>query len=140
MANMKVRELKMVSPDQTGHIERNGVKTEPNEESTFKYLIRFGFDIELIRPTKVGRVKSPDSLIMGTPWEVKTPVSANQSTIKNRFRGASKQAAKVVFDLRFIRGDADKVEKQVVALFQASGRVRRMLLIEKCGKLLDFYK
>lgn len=137
---MKTKEIKKVSKNRIGRISKNGVKPEPNEDNTFNYLALYGFDIELIKPTRTKKVKNPDVLIMGAVWEAKTPISSNKNTIKNRFREAADQASKVIFDLRNIRNGADEAEKQIIELFKGNGKVRRMIVIEKSGKLLDFIK
>ena len=137
---MKTKEIKKVSKNRIGRISKNGVKPEPNEDNTFNYLALYGFDIELIKPTRTKKVKNPDVLIMGAVWEAKTPISSNKNTIKNRFREAADQASKVIFDLRNIRNGADEAEKQIIELFKGNGKVRRMIVIEKSGRLLDFIK
>ncbi len=137
---MKVRKLEKVAKEKRGHINKNGIKPEPNEEKTFKYLTLFGFNIELIRPVNAAKVHNPDVLIMGTIWEVKTPTSSKENTIKNRFREASKQSTKIIFDLRLITKNADDAEKQILTLFGKNGRVRRLMLIEHNGELFDYIK
>lgn len=137
---MKIKELQQVSTSRVGYINKNGVKSEPSEEATFSYLTLFGFNIELIKPTSTEKAKNADILIMGSIWEVKTPTSSSRSTIKARFRKASKQATKVIFDLRFVKGDAEKVQKQIIEMFDQGGQVRHLMIIEKSGKLLDFCK
>ena len=125
---MKTKEIKKVSKNRIGRISKNGVKPEPNEDNTFNYLALYGFDIELIKPTRTKKVKNPDVLIMGAVWEAKTPISSNKNTIKNRFREAADQASKVIFDLRNIRNGADEAEKQIIELFKGNGKVRRMIV------------
>ena len=137
---MKINEIKQVPDSKIGKLNKNKVVPKPNEEFTLNYLLLFGFNIELIRPTSTQKVKNPDVLIMGTIWEIKTPTSSSKNTIKNRFREASNQAAKVIFDLRKVKKDADKVEKQLLELFRGNGTVRRMMIIQKSGTLLDFIK
>lgn len=140
MPPMKIRELRKVSESRIGHVNRNGVRSEPNEEKTFSYLTLFGFNIELIKPTRTQRVKNPDVLIMGAVWEVKTPISSNPNTIKNRFREATEQATKIVFDLRNIKRNSDKVKEQIIGLFSGNGKVRHMMIIDNNGELLDIIK
>lgn len=137
---MKIAEIRPAPDDKIGRVKKNGVMTEPHEDSTILYLTQFGFDIELIKPTSTEKANNPDVLIMGTIWEIKGPKSSNETTIKNRFRKASKQSTKIIFDLRGIKGDANKVEKQIIKLLNGNGRVRRMMIIEKSGKLLDIAK
>lgn len=138
--HMKTKELKKVPRNKIGRVNKNGVKSEPGEEKTFEFLALLGFDIELIIPTHAQKIKNPDVLIAGTIWEVKTPTSHNENTIKNRFREAADQATHIVFDLRYVKRDHEKVEKQLIGLFKDKGRVRRMIIIEKSGKTVDFIK
>lgn len=140
MSDVKIRELARACQEKIGHINTNGVKSEPNEIATFRYLTLFGFNIELIKPTSTEKAKNADILIMGSIWEVKTPISSSRSTIKARFRKASKQSTRVIFDLRFVKDDSDKVQKQIVEMFNMGGQVRHLMIIEKDGKLLDFCK
>ncbi|MBQ7040786.1 hypothetical protein IJN73_01825 [Candidatus Saccharibacteria bacterium] len=137
---MQIREIPKAKKNKIGYINKNGVKSEANENETFSYLTLFGMNIELIKPTGIKKAKNPDIFIMGSIWEVKTPISANRNTIKNRFREASRQASKIIFDLRFIKNNADKVEIQLINMFKTGGQVRRMLIIEKSGRLLDVTK
>lgn len=136
---IKIRELSRAKC-KIGYYNTNGVHLEPIEESTFKYLTLFGFNIETIVPTNIKKAHNPDILLSGTICEVKTPNTSNEATIKKRFHKASKQASAVVFDLRFIRKNTDKVEKQVIKLFKGNDGVRRLIIIEKTGKVLDMIK
>ena len=138
--HMKIVELHKVPKNKRGKINKNGIKPEPCEKFTLNYLILFGFNIELIKPVGVKGTNNPDVLIFGTIWEIKTPTSHNKNTIKMRFRHASNQAQKVIFDLRGIEKHADEVEKQIIELFKGDGNVRRMMLIAKSGKIFDISK
>lgn len=137
---MKVKELEKAPKNKIGRVNKNGVKPEPNEENTFDYLTLFGFNIELIKPTRTQKVKNPDILIMGAVWEVKTPISSNNTTIKNRFREAAEQATKIIFDLRNVKKDSNKAEKQIIDLFAGNGQVRHLMIVKKNGRLLDLIK
>lgn len=137
---MKITILQKVPRNKVGKINKNGVVPKPNEEFTFKYLILYGFNIEIIRPSSTEKMKNPDILIMGTIWEVKTPISNKKNTIRNRFREASDQADKIIFDLRKIKTNVDDVEKWLIGMFEKRGRVRRMIIIEKSGRTIDVNK
>ena len=137
---VKIKILNRVADSKIGFLRKNGVKPGPNEESTFNYLTLFGFNVELIQPSNTKKVRNPDIFIAGTIWEVKTPVSSNRNTIKKRFREASKQSIRVVFDLRYIKNGADRAKKQIIEMFKDGGRVRSLMIIRKDGELLDFRK
>ncbi|MBQ6149786.1 hypothetical protein IJI86_02315 [Candidatus Saccharibacteria bacterium] len=137
---MKITVIDKVSKNKIGVLNKNGVVPKPNEEFTFEYLTLFGFNVELIQPTSARKVKNPDVLIMGAVWEVKTPTSYKLNTIRNRFREASDQATKIIFDLRLIKNDTDKIERLLIGMFKGDGLVRRMIIIKKDGKVVDFVK
>ncbi|MBQ3263664.1 hypothetical protein IJH06_00915 [Candidatus Saccharibacteria bacterium] len=137
---MKKVEIRKVPIDKIGRINKNGVKTEPSEDYTCVHLTQFGFNIELIRPSNTTKTNNPDVLMLGTIWEIKTLISNNETTIKNRFSKASKQAHKVIFDLRKVKNDSDKVEKFIVKLFKQPGNIDHIMIIRKNGQLLDFIK
>ncbi len=82
---MKITVLEKVPKDKIGHLNKNGVRLEPAEEATFKYLLLFGFNIEVIMPTSIKGISNPDILISGGVWEVKTPTTYKESTIKEDF-------------------------------------------------------
>ena len=134
---MKINVIEKVPKNKIGKLNKNGVKSESCEEDTLNYLILFGFNVELIKPSNIKKMHNPDALIMGSIWEIKTPTSYNENTIKIRFRKASKQAKKIIFDLRSVKKNANKVEKQIVGMFQNSGNVHHIMIIEKSGRLLE---
>lgn len=140
VASMRIIERKPVVIDKIGRVNRNGVKTEPGEDSTILYLTQFGFDIDLIMPTSIKNMNNPDIMIMNSVWEIKTPSSYSKATIKKRFRKAANQAGRIIFDLRNVKKNSDAVEKQIIDLFSEDGTVRRMIIIEKTGKVIDIFK
>ena len=140
MKQLRMTELQKVSKDKIGHVNYNDVCLEAGEKATFEFLTLFGLNLEIIRPTNTKMAKNPDAMMLGVIWEAKTPTSANRNTIRNRFRNAARQATNIIFDLRFVKGDADTVEKQVLAMFEAGGKVRRLIIVEKSGRVLDIHK
>ena len=137
---MRVKELQKVTNDKVGRIIKNNVKTEPNEDKTLVYLTQFGFNIELIRPNNTAKANNPDIMMLGTIWEIKGPTSNNKTTLKNRFSKASKQARKIIFDLRGIKHNSEVAEKEILKLFEKPGNVDHMIIIRKNGTTLDFSK
>lgn len=130
----------MVSKDKRGHYCKNGIGLESAEENTIRYLCQFGFSIDCIKPLNIKRIKNPDVLLNGVVWEIKTPISDNKNTIKNRFRTASKQSTRAVFDLRNIKQNSEKVEKQIIGLFGGDGNLRKIIIVRKDGVVLEYSK
>lgn len=137
---MKIVELKKAKKEKVGHINLNGVKPEPQERRTIRLLSQYGFNIEVIRPTNTPKTNNPDILMLGTIWEMKAPTSFNENTLKLRMKKAAKQAGHIVFDLRSVKKNSEKVEKYINGLFIGNSKMRRMILIKKDGRAVDFIK
>ncbi|MBO7699199.1 hypothetical protein J6S39_00730 [Candidatus Saccharibacteria bacterium] len=137
---MKANELERVPENKIGRVDQRGVFLNPHEAGTILYLTQFGLDIEVIRPTNTNKSRSADIVMLGTAWEIKSPTTSNISTIKEDFRKAMTQSDKIIFDLRRIKKDTENVEKHILRIFKERGRVRRLMIISKDGKIIDFRK
>ena len=134
---MKVKELKRVAPNKVGRIITNCVKLKTHEESTAIFLTQFGFNIEFIVPRNDYRSKSADFFINGAIWEAKSPIGNGKNNLARQFHYASKQAGKLILDLRRIKMPTVKSEHQAKACFENTRNIRRLILITKDGRLLD---
>lgn len=137
---MKIIELHPVSKNKRGIFHKNGIRLEPHEERTAKFLTLYGFNVEIIRPNNSPKMRNPDVLMSGTLWEMKAPIKYNENTLKKKIKKASEQAQKIVYDLRNVKRGHKKLQSSVIKLFTGNADIRRMILITKDGKVLDFYK
>ena len=137
---MKVMELRRVPEDKIGRVNKNNVDIEPHEDSTILYLTQYGYNIEVVKPANTYKTSSADVFMMGAVWEMKSPTTFKESTIKEDFRKAKEQSDRIIFDLRRVKKYADDVEKYILKLFKGKGRVRQLIIIEKGGKVLYFSK
>ncbi len=137
----KINKVQTDSVKKKGKIFYNGVKPQAHEVATLEVLAACGFDVELIVPTSTPKAKNPDILMMGTIWEIKAPMTTNAKTLKKRFHKASKQANRVIFDLRGVKHDYDKTKSIVIKMFEGNPEIRRMIIVPKSGNsILDFSK
>ena len=137
---MKIVELHKVSKNKIGHINYNCVKNEPSEIETFQYLTLFGFNIEIVKPVITKNYLNADILMTGTLWEVKGPESSNRNTLKIHFKKASKQANKVIFDLRKVLLDDEPVSDFLIRLFEGNSKINRMIIIKKNGGSVNEFR
>lgn len=133
-------ELEKVPKDKVGRIEKNGIKLEDHEEKTIRFLLKYGFNIELIRPVSIPKMNNPDILVSGAIWEIKAPTSFNENKLKKRIKKASRQASCVIFDLRNMNRDYEKAGIFLERMFDGNATIRRMIIIEKEGKVIEYYK
>lgn len=135
--SLKITELNLVDRAKLGRVDTRGVHLEAHEYDTIYYLARYGFNVEVIRPTNCPKTKNPDFLIGGSIWEAKSPEGSGSSTIARQFHKAGKQADKIVLDLRRIKLPAARAEAEAISRFSKSCSIKRLLLITKDGRLLD---
>ena len=137
---MRIIELYQVPKNRRGSFHNNGVRLELHEEGTARFLALYGFNIEVICPNNTPKIKNPDILMSGTIWEMKAPTKYNKNTLKKKVRKASMQAQRVVYDLRNAGKDHDELQKAVIKLYEGNSNIRRMILITKDKKVLEFFK
>ena len=124
-----------------GKIIPNGVVLQTHENATVVFLTEQGYDIELISPSLTPRSKTPDFLMNGVAWEMKSPLGKSVKTLEHLFIKALKQSENIVFDLRRInKKDMQKSMQLLLRLYEQTTRARRMLVIDGDDNLLTYHK
>ena len=124
-----------------GTIITNGIILQDHEKATVQLLIENGYDVVLIKPSTTQGSKTPDILIDGIPWEMKSPVGKGKWTIKNIMQKASHQCENIIIDLRRLdHFPQEKYVDEVKKHFQMTKRFKRLKIAVKGNILLDFAK
>ena len=126
--------------DSNGKITPNGVSLEKHEYATVLLLTEMGYDVELVpRSTREGE-HTPDIIIDNVKWEMKSPTGETKNTIKNNIQGALRQSVNVILDLRRVKRPMEKCLRDIEREFTHNKKLRRLLVITKSKKVLDFSK
>lgn len=120
-----------------GKLESHGIVLQRHELDTIKFFLKRGKDIELIVPSNTPHNKNADCAMDGLFWEMKCPMGKSLATVEHLFRKAVRQSENVIFDLRNIRIDSEKVANLLCRLFIMSKRARRIKIITKDGFLIE---
>ncbi|MCL2338354.1 MAG: hypothetical protein FWC51_00150 [Proteobacteria bacterium] len=116
-----------------------GALPETHELETANFFAAAGSEIEFLPPSYVKGVFSPDILMDGQRWEIKSPCGNSKRTIENNYRSAERQSENIVFDLRRIGLNENVAIKYVKQQFNLRrGKVKRVIIITKENKILDF--
>lgn len=121
-----------------GKIIPNGVVLKSHENATVVFLTELGFDVELIPKINIEGVHTPDVMINRTKWEMKAPIGEGNSLMKNTIQRAVKQSPNIIVDLRRTKRHQTKCLRELEKQFNNSRSVKRLLVITKTGKTLDF--
>ena len=122
-----------------GKLKRNNVRLESHEERTVDFLRKQGYDIELIPPSNSPKSKTPDLMMQGLAWEMKSPTSNNLKTIERMFLRGLKQSQNLIIDIRGIKTKPDTVLGYLKRLFSQTKSSKKMIIIYN-GKSWTFKK
>ena len=111
-----------------------------HEWKTVKYFLELGKDIELLPKSEIKDYHQGDFMMDGFAWEAKAPVGKGKYNVQNKIQEAAQQSCNIIIDLRRSKMLEEKAIKSYVKEFSNSKGLKRMKIIKKDGKLLDFSK
>ena len=134
---MIFRRLRRIRP---GKLTDNGVILEEHEYRTVAFLLSWGFDIELIpRSDEVG-VRTPDIMMMGRRWEMKSPKGSGKCLVQNTIQRAVEQSENIIVDLSRVHIPQRRCLIDLERELYRSKRGQRLKVITKSHKIADFSK
>ncbi len=113
---------------------------EKHEFDTARFFSDLGKDIVFLKPSNIPNIHTPDILMDGIEWEMKSPSGSSKYTIETNFRHAALQSKYIIFDLRRINISEKQCMSQLEKLFNSRSDVRRLLVIKKRNNLAEFAK
>ena len=123
-----------------GKIIPNGVILEKHEYKTIVFFTEMGFDIELIPKSNVKGIHTPDFIMNGIKWEMKSPKGQGRWLLENTIKDAIKQSPNVVIDLARIKIHQTKCLQELEKQFYKTKGVKYLKIITKTRKIIDFKK
>lgn len=123
-----------------GKITPNGVVLKTHENATAVFLTEQGFDVELIPTSNIEGVHTPDIKMDGLKWEMKAPLGEGNQLMENTIQRALKQSQNIIVDLRYTKRHQTKCLRELEKQFLNKKGIKRLKVITKSGKTLDFEK
>jgi hypothetical protein len=121
-----------------GRITPNGVVLKEHENATVVWLTENGYNVELIPPSPFS--KKPDIIVDDLEWEMKSPKGNGRENLEHAFKAAVKQSENIIFDLRRSKIAENKALTKLKRELNLSKKARRLIIITKAAKRLDFNK
>jgi hypothetical protein len=114
---------------------------EQNEiEAAWVLARHFQCTVEFLTPIDDYLRKTADIIMLGSQWEIKCPVGASKYTIQKQFKRASKQANSVIIDSRHTKLKYKHIERDVIFEFNKRTSIKRVIIINKFGKIVEIQK
>ena len=124
--------------NKTGKIIPNGVSLEKHENDIVVFFTNHGKTIELIPPSNTPGAKTPDILMDGIYWEMKSSIGGSLKTLEHTIDRATKQSENIIVDIRLSKIPKDKIEAYLMRLFKSRRSIQRMIVIKDDGEPLIF--
>lgn len=123
-----------------GKITPNGVVLKTHENATAVFLTEQGFDVELIPASNIEGVHTPDIKMDGLKWEMKAPLGEGNQLMENTIQRALRQSQNIIIYLRHTKRHQTKCLRELEKQFLNKKGIKRLKVITKSGKTLDFEK
>ena len=81
--------------------------------------------------------KTPDFLIKGLYWELKSPTGNGKYNLQHALRSAAKQSENIIIDARFSKIHINKIKNELNYQFKRSRNIKRLLLIDKQKNVVE---
>ena len=84
--------------------------------------------------------KTPDYLIDGTNWELKSPKGTGKYNIQHCLQDALKQSTYIVIDARASKQHIEKIRHELEHQMKLTKKIDRLLLITKSRKVVEIHR
>jgi len=114
---------------------------EPHEVSAARLLAQhYRCTVAFLTPIDDYLRKTADILMLGTLWEMKSPIGSSKTTISNQFKVASRQARNIIIDSRRTPLSDDYIEKDILNELKRRTRTKKVILINKSELIIEIRK
>lgn len=113
-----------------------GRKVWPHEDRTAKILAMAGHSVEFLLE---GGQKSPDILLDGVEFEIKSPKTVSTNTLEHLLKKGLRQCPNLIINTSRTKMRDDKMRNFLVAQMRKSKQIKKMLLITKKGQIIDIF-
>lgn len=115
-----------------------GLNVWPHEQHMADRLANAGYTVEFIKPSNTKYESTPDVLIDGEKWEMKSPRASSLKAVERNLKLGSWQSSKIVFTARRMKGIPDKaVQRELSKKLAELPKVTAVKFITRHGQIID---
>ena len=121
---------------------RSGVFTPPrrrvcpHEDRVAEILAVAGHNVEFLLENEQ---KSPDILLDGVEFEIKSPKSVSANTLEHLLKKGLKQCPNLIIDTSRTKMRDDKMRNFLTTQMRKTKQIKKMLLVTKKGQIIDIF-
>lgn len=119
-------------------IEPSRGNIRDHERRTARAIANTGLTVEFILKSEQDFTKSPDVLIDGVQWEIKSPTTAKLKQIQNNLIKANRQSRNIIIDSQRVRRVPDhKIQQYLLTRFKREKTIDRLLFVNRRREVID---
>lgn len=114
-----------------------GMKPKPrdHERDVAEILaVYFSSSVEFIPTTEH---RTPDFLIDGVLWELKSPQGSGKNNVQRQLKYASKQSENIIISAKRSKLHINKIKGDLTIQFKKTRSIKRLLLVDKAGHVIE---
>lgn len=118
----------------------NEVYPKPSQrEISAAYILSDYFKADIKFVPRAGH-STPDFVIKGVYWELKTPTGTGKYNIQHALKAASKQAENIIIDARYSKLHIARIKNEIRYEMKEVRKIKKILLIDKKKNVLEFFE
>lgn len=115
-----------------------GLNVWPHEQHMADQLANAGYTVEFIKPSNAKYQVTPDVLINGEKWEMKSPRASSLKAVERNLKLGSWQSSKIVFTARRMKGIPDKaIQRELSKKLAGLPKISAIKFITRHGEIID---
>ena len=119
-------------------IKTSGLNVWPHEQIMADILAEAGHTVEFVKPVDKKGNHTPDILLDGKKWEMKSPRASNIKAVERNLKTAKWQSDKIVFASRRMKGIPDKaIERELYCRIKEINKITQIKFINRHRKIID---
>lgn len=107
----------------------------PKELSAARILLEY-FKKDIVFVSRKNN-RTPDFLIDGLFWELKTPTGTGKYNLQHALKSASGQSDNIVIDARFSKMHINRIKSELRFQLSKANKISRLLLIDKQKAVIE---
>jgi hypothetical protein len=116
----------------------HGANVWRHELTTADALAGAGYMVEFLVTNGVRYAKSPDVLVDGRMWEIKSPRTDKLSAVERNLKRATKQSGSIIIDSqRMSKIHDSSVQKLLIQKYQQQKTIKRLLFVNRKRQVVD---
>ena len=121
-----------------GKINISALNTPPekHEYEAARYFAKRGKNVIFLRPSDIKKQHTPDFMMDGKMWELKSPIVYGRNSFEDNLRRAVRQSEHIIYDLRYLNMNDEQRYIRELNKWKAKKRIKTLLVIKKNGQLL----